>query len=480
MQRFLLVLALAAVLGPGLAVGARGSPARPALRKQFEVLAHIDPKQDLNGNVRGFHGYAYLASYAAYGTRCEGSGIRVFDLRNPRRPERVAAFGWADSDPALQGTYADQVRLQHASTPFFRGDLAAIGLQRCRLPSSGTQGFALYDVTDPVRPRQLSIVNTYPSHGAHELWLQAAGNHAYVYTALARSELHTSRDGVTPGIPDFQIWDVSRPTAPVKVGEWGIWTNLGIKPTEDEFVHSVTTNPSATRAYLSYWDFGTVILDISDPSKPVFLGRARDPSKPDYHAHSTALIKHGRVLIDTPEYGRFFNFRGPGFPRFWDISNPAAPRLLTTFVPDSGLGDTTVHDTSVIGNRAYFSWYDQGVYAVDLSSPARPRVIAHFVPPAKLDPDNPFCRDCPFVWEARAYGDYVLASDVNSGLWVLHVRCLVPDVRRMTLRAARSALAKADCRAGRVHGRKGRVVSQSPSAGARPAYPGRISLTLAR
>lgn len=475
MQRFLLVLSVVAVLGPGVALGAKESPSRQVVRKQFEVLAHVDPQQDLNGNVRGFRGYAYLASYAAYNTRCTGSGIRVFDLRNPRRPHRVAAFGGADFDPALQGTYADQVRLQHANMPYFRGDLAAIGLQRCRFPTDGLQGFALYDVTTPARPRQLAIVNTNPSHGSHELWLQAVGDHVYLYTALARSELHT-------GVPDFQIWDVSKPSTPVKVGQWGIWKNLGIKPAESEFVHSVITNPSATKAYLSYWDFGTVILDIRDPANPVFLGRARDLSKPDYHAHSAALIKHEQVLIDTPEYGRFFNFRGPGYPRFWDISNPAAPRLLTTFVPGSGLEDTTVHDTSVIGNRAYFSWYDRGVYAVDVSSPASPRVLAQFVPPAKLEPDNPFCRDCPFVWEARAYGDYVLASDVNSGLWVLHVRCLVPDVRRMKLAAARVALGRADCRLGRIRSRRrGRVVvSQRPAPGARPAYPGRVSLTLGR
>ena len=478
MQRFLLVLAIGAVLGPGAALGAGNGATRPVVPKQFEVLAHVDPKQDLSGNVRGLGSYAYLASYAAYNTRCEGSGIRVFDLRNPRRPKRVSAFGRADSDPALQGTYADQVRLQPVTTPYFRGDLAAIGLQRCRVPSSGTQGFALYDVTDPVHPRQLAIVNTSPSHGSHELWLQAAGDHVYVYTALARSELHT-------GIPDFQIWDVSNPTVPVKVGQWGIWTNLGIQPTEDEFVHSVITNPSATKAYLSYWDFGTVILDIRDPAHPVYLGRLRDLSKPDSHAHSAALIKQERVLIETPEYGSFFNFpRGRGYPRFWDISKPAAPHLLTTFSPEPGLGESTVHDTSVIGNRAYFSWYDNGVYAVDVSNPAKPRVTAHFVPPAKLDSDNHFCPSCTFVWEARAHRDYVLASDMNSGLWVLHVRCLVPKIIGLGVGRARAALEKADCRLGAVRRTKhlagAHVVTQRPAPGARPAYPGAVSVSLGR
>jgi hypothetical protein len=38
--------------------------------------------------------------------------------------------------------------------------------------------------------------------GSHEIWLGAAGRHAYVYTAVNFSEVRTSPDGVTPGIPD--------------------------------------------------------------------------------------------------------------------------------------------------------------------------------------------------------------------------------------------------------------------------------------
>ena len=51
-----------------------------------------------------------------------------------------------------------------------------------------------------------------------------------------------------------------------------------------EFVHSVITNEQATRAYLSYWDLGTVILDISDPAHPEYLGRTNAPA-----SHSAAI-----------------------------------------------------------------------------------------------------------------------------------------------------------------------------------------------
>ena len=106
--------------------------------------------------------------------------------------------------------------------------------------------------------------------------LTQAGGRALVFTASLRSEALDSPDGATPGRPDFRIWDVSDPHNPVQVGSWGAWKELGLKPFPDirrpldgNLTHSVVTNAAGTRAYLSYWDLGTVILDVSDPAAPV-------------------------------------------------------------------------------------------------------------------------------------------------------------------------------------------------------------------
>jgi hypothetical protein len=460
-------------------------PTAQSVSRELEIIGVANPREDSNGNVWAHRGYAYMASYGSRGSRC-GSGIRVFDLSNPRRPRRVASFGRADSNPLLDGAYTDQVRIQQARTPSFRGDLAAVGLQRCRAPfdgSGGTRGFALYDVTRPARPQLLSIVSTLPVNGSHELWLQAVGNRAYLYTALPRAELQGSPDGITPGNPDFRIYDVSDPRRPRQVGQWGIWANLGIKPTRDEFVHSVITNRTATRAYLSYWEFGTVILDISNPTAPLFVSRARDPEQTEPpHAHSAALAAGGRILVETQEFGRFFNFHGTGYPRFYDLSNERAPRTISIFVPP-GTETSTTHDPKVVGNRLYLSWYDEGVYVLDIRFPRFPREIGHLVPGAGRNSGNSFCPNCTFVWGIYPYGDYFLASDMNTGLWVFKVRCTVPNVRGLSLARARAALAAADCRTGRVvrasgRARGGRVVAQRPGPGARPRFPAAVRLTV--
>jgi hypothetical protein len=492
-------LTLAAPAGAGHVPGAPPlsafartlAPAAPlvaAASRQVEVISHVNPREDINGNVWAHRGYAYMGSYGSARGSC-GSGVRVYDLRNPRRPRRVAAFGRAASDPVLDGTYPDQVRVKAARTPAFRGDLAAIGLQRCRPPfdgTGGTRGFALYDVTRPASPRLLSVVNTLPAHGSHELWLETVGDRAYVYTAIPRAELHTSPNGTLPGNPDFRIYDVSDPARPVQVGQWGIWGNLGVRPIHDTYVHSVITDAAATRAYLSYWQYGTVILDISNPAVPRLLGRTLDPSQAEPpHAHSAALAHGERVLVETQEFGRFFGFTGSGYPRFYDVSDPVSPVLLSRLEPP-GREASTVHDPKVRGNRAYFSWYDVGVSVVDITRPEAPREIALFVPGAGNNPQNPWCPDCTFVWGVFLHDDYFLASDMNTGLWALKLRCVVPNVRGMRLDAARVALTRGDCRIGKVRRvasrrpRRGRVLAQAPAPGARPRYPAAVRLTIGR
>lgn len=168
-------------------------------------------------------------------------------------------------------------------------------------------------------------------------------------------------------------------------------------------------NDRLTRAYLSYWDLGTVILDISHPRRPRYLGR----TTPTQGAtHSANLARGGRVLVETHE-------TDAGLPVFYDISNPARPRQLSTFTIEHAEA-TTVHDPKVVGAKTYFSWYDLGVVVADTSHPSRPRLLAQFISDDPT-PNPEFCDDvaCPFTWGVFVLGRIVLASDMNSGLYVL-------------------------------------------------------------
>jgi hypothetical protein len=63
---------------------------------------------------------------------------------------------------------------------------------------------------------------------------------------------------------------------------------------------------------------------------------------------------------------------------------------------------------------------------VDLTDPGRPREVAWFVPPPSPPRQTAATardgrRDMPVVWGVYPWKDMVLASDMNSGLWIFRV-----------------------------------------------------------
>lgn len=378
---------------------------------RFRVLAHVEPAGGYSADVVGERHYAYLSSRKGAGD-CPAQGVRVYDLANPRKPRHVSTFA------RLPGTWTEKTIVRRVRTDGFDGVLAVTSFQAC---GEGFGGFGVFDVTNPASPRRLALVRTEP-RGSHELWLAAARGHAWVYTAEAAAEFFVSRESF-----GFHIYDVSHPASPVEVGGWsacrelGDCTPLAPAPGADQrrLVHSVITNAAATRAYLSYWRLGTVILDISDPSRPRYLGRTATGQG---SAHSAWLLPGERTLLETHELEH-------GRPVVWNVADAAHPvRLATVRLParfrpggpNQGLADS-VHDPKVLGRQAYFSWYGQGVALFDLARPAKPRFVTRFLPPRTRDRHGLICpgTSCAAVWGVFPTARYVLASDMNSGLWVL-------------------------------------------------------------
>jgi hypothetical protein len=386
----------------------------PAAAPHARPIGHAYADGGYSADVYAHGGYAYLSSW--HGSVCSSQGVRVYDLSNPSRPRRVATFADGRSEIEVRGTWTEKTIVQHVSTPDFRGALAATSFQHC--PGTNSfRGFGLYDVTNPRHPRRLSLFRTDPG-GAHELWLQQVRGRVYVYAAIPLAERGQ------PISPGFRVFDVTDPRHPTQVSAW-IAPDSMRAGKRAVFVHSARVNARGTRAYVSYWDLGTVILDISKPGLPRYLGRTTDPQG---SAHSTALSANGKLMIETHE-------RDGGRPSFWDISNPKHPRLLGVFNAPRRLVAAAqrrgaagfalgVHDAKIIGRRAYFSWYGLGVLVADISNPRRPRFLAQFLPPPSRDPDREFCpgKRCSYTWGVFPETKFALAADMVGGLWVFRVR----------------------------------------------------------
>jgi hypothetical protein len=226
------------------------------------------------------------------------------------------------------------------------------------------------------------------------------------------------------GWPTLTIFGLS---AFLVYGTWAAWQGIGYDVRH--YGHSARAADGGNTAYVSYWDFGTVMLDVSDPANPEFLGRTEFGPGVEGNAHSAWTARGGRLLIQTDE--DFDPTPNPdvetgwGYGHIFDISDKSNPVELATLklpsthqFPPPGPGDFTIHDPKIRGSVGYFSWYSEGVVMFDLSDPANPEFLAQFIPPPDRDPMGFRPGEFPNTWGVFVHKDVVLASDIHSGLWV--------------------------------------------------------------
>lgn len=389
-------------------------------------IIRVDGRRNNSADVYAHKGFAYLGTHTQNGAN---GGVRVFDLKDPSNPVEVSVF--ANEVPF---TWQEKVIVKSVNTPDFKGDLAVVSVQQTSRnnPNRPTSigGFLLYDVTNPYEPKKLGfweLDRRVP--GTHELYLTTQGNRALVLTANPYADYYTHGEQ-----KDFQIVDVSNPTNPTTIYQWdprdlpevpddfnGYHWFAPDGKTRPAFNHSNITDQNGTTAYLSFWDLGTVILDIRNPENPVFLGRTEYASNQKGAAHSAALARGGNILIETREVANPVGVgyeSAYGYTRIFDISDKVNPVLLSEFrteltedIPPTSAGRSTfaktVHDPKVQGNTLYLSYYAGGVRVVDITDPSNPVETGRYVP------------ENSFVWGVFVDRNYILASDMNFGLKVL-------------------------------------------------------------
>lgn len=371
-----------------------------------------------NADVWAHGQYAYVGTWgtsSAYPTRCPATGVRIIDLADPANPTLVGAVA------TIAGTSQEDVVVKRIETVNYLGDLLVTGIQACGA-NTAQRGIDLWDVTNPRQPQHLAFWESGPAapssaRGVHELYLFQRGDRAYVAAAVPSSE-------ALEGVGDFQLVDVTDPRKPVRVGSWGTRLDGGIAPTagQSHFAHSAWANEAGTMAIVSYWDAGVILLDISDPTNPTMIGRTPYPARSAGDSHSIWLA-HDETIMLVADETLDTSLGSWGFLRIFDIRNPAQPVQIGQYAtPNSATtrrdGTYTIHNPFVVGDRAFLSWYTDGIRVLDIGNPAAPREVAAYVPPAAIDPYRSFT-DTAQVWGVYVQGNLVLASDINAGLFVL-------------------------------------------------------------
>lgn len=270
----------------------------PGLARNVELIGYSDlGGRTENAAVWGHRNFAYVGSASTRGVAatCQGTGVAIVDIADPTKPTLVGSLA------ARPGTSAEDVQALTVFSRRFTGDLLAAGLQRCG--PDGVGGLSLWDVTDPRAPVELALFETGegPS-GVHEFSLFRRGEQTLALLAVPFSE---SLDAAGQG--DVRILDISDPRAPVQLADWGIVRQFGATGLDGRgadpviYAHSALAGVNGQRAYVSYWDAGVVILDIADPANPRYLGRTTFGEDDEGNAHSVALARGGRLLVQADE-----------------------------------------------------------------------------------------------------------------------------------------------------------------------------------
>lgn len=238
-------------------------------------------------------------------------GAYSYDITDPTDPQFLGALAgngvsqchtiWLDGDilycASTDGTdgFIHLVDVTDPSAPVNQGAVGVPGGQvhdmyvkdGIAVGSFLWEGFAFFDVTDPMNPTLGTVVN-YPNAFTHNAWPTEDGTHLL------------TTDENTGG--HLRIWDISDRGAIVQVGEY--IADPG--PGPHAIVHNVQVQ--GDYAYVAWYEAGVIILDISTPSSPLLVGwhdTWEDPTEGFFAGAWSAFPKGDKVYVSDYSSGLY-------------------------------------------------------------------------------------------------------------------------------------------------------------------------------
>ncbi len=241
-----------------------------------------------------------------------GGGLYIIDISTPKYPSIVGFVGLAGP--------LDLIFSGHEV--YVSGNYAYV-VGTIYIPGSYHLCLKVIDISDPTNPFEVGSYDSLPvdstigsgGYGITSGWTYApniyvSGNYAYM-TSTVSSLIGTNGN--------FEVIDISDPTAPYKVGDL---PNIGtIGPTKEVYISGdyVYVASCAGTIYSEPIDPGLQVIDISDPANPSVIGS-----------------------VDTPDYA---------------------------------------YGVYISGSYAYVAAGDSGLQVVDISDPINPSIVAYIDTP---------------------------------------------------------------------------------------------------
>jgi hypothetical protein len=227
---------------------------------------------------------------------------------------------------------------------------------------TNNQGVDILDISDISNPKKISTIHI--QDGAFGIYVE--GDVAYI----------AGETGLT-------ITDVGDPEHPEIIGSFydgGVNRNVRIR---------------GSYAYVTDYEDGLEIVDISDLSNPVMVGR-----------YSLGDTRGVEVAGDIA----YVTSPGTGL-RVLNISNPADPEMIKRVTGTGSAANICVHD-----DRIYLGCYTQGVRIASITDPLNPKVTGDFSAGIREASGVYGDEDLLFVVDQTRGGDVILldVSDLEA------------------------------------------------------------------
>lgn len=404
-----------------------------------ELVGHYDPGDGFAAGLTVHEQVVYMGTWGRHEV-CPNTGVRIIDATNPADPTLLGSIATADEFPE---TSTDAVWAGSIDNETFRGDVAVVSVRLCdtgeqNRRSDAFRGLAIYDVTDPAVPELLSTWHSGEfTQGPNDVTgTTREDGTVIVSTTVMQSYLHTNGE-----LGDWRLLDITDPLAPRQIADWDYRTSLDdddpAKTSVDYHAHSTTLPPDGTTVWVAVWDGGMVELAITEA--PTVLTHIPIGEGEEGNAHSIAVDPSAGLLIrndedleweaEPDETGTW------GTQTLYDISEPDTIAAIGTFATErsdlssggpAAPGYFSAHEVVLSGDRAYVSWYSDGVRVLDVADPTAVVEVAHFVPSPTPDPQRLFKGQgrgeaFAMVWAVRVVDGLIYLSDLNSGLWIVRL-----------------------------------------------------------
>lgn len=299
-------------------------------------------------------------------------GTTIVDIADPRHPRILATIGMPE------GWHSHKVRVANGTMVVNHERLGPDG------DASFGGGIGIFDVSDPADPVLRAKWQT-AGPGVHRFSFD--GRYAYISPTV---------EGYVGRI--VMILDLADPANPQEVGRWwlpGQWKAGGETPVMTNGRAPTCHHPLrlGDRLYVSYWQHGGAILDISDMTHPQLVSRIDTTATFPHPTHTLLTVpqpvKGRRIMVVADED---VDARWPDAPAFlwvYDITNEAAPVPISTFQVDGANPDgspqppmTGCHQPSERFNGTIVpcAWFAQGLRLLDISDPFAPKEIGSYLP----------------------------------------------------------------------------------------------------